>query len=143
VHGVCILYREFSLFHLNLISFLLFLISPNSMLIGKYFNSTEGLVCAKEVGVATDVLGDESVRLRFALEEGILQTVDDGRVEGEGGAVQVRGVLCEVLGGPSSYNGGGTSVGKESAEGVESRFQRRPTTEARDEQNPALDKGSW
>jgi hypothetical protein len=113
------------------------------MLTGKYFNSTKGLVRPKEVGVAIDALGDESVRLRFALEEGILQTVDDGRVEGKGGAVQVRGALCEVLGGPSSYNGGGTSVGKESAEGVESCFQRRSTTEARDEQNPVLDKGSW
>jgi hypothetical protein len=44
VHGVCILHRECSLSHLNLISFLLFLISPNSMLTGKYFNSTKGLV---------------------------------------------------------------------------------------------------
>jgi hypothetical protein len=88
-------------------------------------------------------LGDESVQFRFVLKEGILQTVDDGRVEGEGGVVQVRGALCEVLGGPSSYNRGGTSVGKESAEGAESRFQCQPTTEARDEQNPTLDKGSW
>jgi hypothetical protein len=56
----------------------------------------------------------------------------------KGGAVQVRGALC----GPSSYNGGGMSVGKESAEGAESRFQRRSTTKASDEQNPVLDKGS-
>jgi hypothetical protein len=44
VHGVCISHRECSLSHLNLIPFLLFLISPNSMLAGKYFNSTEDLV---------------------------------------------------------------------------------------------------
>jgi hypothetical protein len=64
--------------------------------------------------------------------------VDDGRVEGEGRAVQVQEALCEVLGGPSLYNRGGTLVGKESAEGAESCFQRQSTTKARDEQNPAL-----
>ena len=73
---------------------MLFLISLNSLLEGKYFNSTEDLVWAKEVGVAIDALGDESTQLWFALEEGILQTVDDLRVEGEGGEVQVREALC-------------------------------------------------
>ena len=73
---------------------MLFLISLNSLLEGKYFNSTEDLVWAKEVGIAIDALGDESTQLWFALEEGILQTVDDLRVEGEGGEVQVREALC-------------------------------------------------
>jgi hypothetical protein len=31
------------------------------------------------------------------------------------------------------------SMGKESIEGVELRFQRRPTTQAGDEQNPVVD----